>query len=158
MERSSQIDFCIHLADRVRQIGRTLAHQGWEIVTLLVGRVLDAFEWLFERGKSSYEKLEPRLMAQGNLLNAWWERRGWPLGALGLLGNALIFLPVDLCWYLLACLEHLVGLKPTYLLAWLVFAGSVRAGRFYFKEILPDQRALRSVGKPANGIQREEGS
>lgn len=125
---------------------------------MLVGRVLDGFEWLFEKAKSIYERLEPRLMVQAILLSAWWERRGWPPGILRLLGNALLFLPVDLCWYLLACVEHLVGLNPYYLLTWLIFAGSIRAGRFYFKEILPDQRALRSVGKAENGTQREEGS
>jgi len=74
-----------------------------------------------------------------------------------LAGNALLFLPFDIGWYLLACVEHLVGLKLPYLLAWLVFAGSVRASRFYFKEILPDQRTSRNIGKDTNGTQIEGG-
>lgn len=157
MERSSRIDFCKRLADRVREIGRTLLDNGWEIF-LLFCRVLDAFVWLFESGKSIYEKLKPRLLAHSILLMAWWERRGWSPGILRLLGNALLFLPVDLCWYLLACVEHAVRLDLLYLLVWLVFAGSIRAGRFYFKNILPDQRASHSVGKAGNGTQTEGGS
>jgi len=103
------------------------------------------------------EKCVPRFAAKGCLLLNWWTDHGLPIAILRLAGNALLFLPVDIGWYLLASVGHGVWFKLPFLLAWLVFAGSVRAYRFYFKEIHPDHRTSRSIGKETNGRQIEGG-
>jgi hypothetical protein len=162
MERLSFLETGKKIAADIQDIGRKLGRRCLDDSKVLGSRLLDGFKWSFERAEKICGKLEKRFGPVGRrwmaFLVDWWERRGLPLPILHLALNALLFLPLDIGWYLLACVEHVVGFNPHYLLAWLVFAGSVRAGRFYFKEILPGQRALRSVGKAGNGTQSQGGS
>ena len=140
-------------------------------------RALKRFDQGIECAKSVYAKMEHRIAAKSALLVGWWERRGWPLSLLHLISNALLYLPIDIGWYLLSyigysissfvigdpvqaeipcqhlldCISQVIRLNPHYLLAWLVFAGSVRAGWFYFGEIRPDRRKAVRGGTAENG-------
>jgi hypothetical protein len=162
MERLSAIEIGKKLVTGMRDIGRKLGRRCLDSIIALGGRLLGGIEWLVEKAKWIYDSQEDRFFPVFrrwiDSLVEWWERRGWPLAILRLAGNALVFLPIDIGWYLLACLEHFIGLNPPYLLAWLVFAGSIRAWRFYFKEILPDQRKANRAGTAENGTQSEGGS
>jgi hypothetical protein len=162
MERLSFLETGKKIAADIQGIGRKLGRRCLAASKVLGRSLLDGFELSFERAMKICDKLEKRFCPVGRRWIAslvdWWERRGLPLPILHLAVNALLFLPIDIGWYLLACVEHVVGFNPHYLLAWLVFAGSVRAGRFYFKEIFSDQRASRNVGKAGNRTQSQGGS
>jgi len=138
------------LADGGKAFLGKWGRRAWKIVKPGANRVWDVCEALFKRVERACEQWIPRFAAK-------WTDHGLPIAVLQLAVNALLFVPVDIGWYLLASVGHGVRLNLPFLLVWLVFAGSVRASLFYCKKILPNQRAAHRLAKGKNEKQIEGG-
>ena len=96
-------------------------------------RGLQRLKSLAVRGSKKLKGLADKFFETVESAARFWNRRGWSPTLFSVGGCVLLFIPVNVIVYLLECLLHAVTPKSSFLLAWLVFSGTMEAWMIWLR-------------------------